>query len=90
MYKKWTGNVRGLHGGVRKFIPKIQKTFPNCADINLCRILMYCARVHSYLLMHYVCIYTYFQAKLNLKSSNIIIHMSDPNTKSSNILSDGL
>ena len=34
-----------------------------------------------------VCIHTYFQAKLNSKSSDFTIHMSDPNSKSSNILS---
>ena len=33
--------VRGFHRGVWKFITKIQVTFPNCADINLC--------LHSYL-----------------------------------------
>ena len=33
--------VLGFHSGVRKFIAKIQITFPNCADINLC--------LHSYL-----------------------------------------
>jgi hypothetical protein len=33
--------VRGFHCGFRKFIAKIQETFPNCADINLC--------LHSYL-----------------------------------------
>jgi anti-sigma regulatory factor (Ser/Thr protein kinase) len=27
--------VRGFHRGVRKFIAKIQTTFPNCADINV-------------------------------------------------------
>ena len=36
-----------------------------------------------------VCIHTYFQAKLNSKSSDVTIHMSDPDSKSSNILSDG-
>jgi Na+-transporting NADH:ubiquinone oxidoreductase subunit NqrF len=36
-----------------------------------------------------VCIHTYFQAKLNSKSSDITIHMSDPNSKSSTILSFG-
>jgi hypothetical protein len=36
-----------------------------------------------------VCIHTYFQAKLNSKSSDITIHMSDPNSKSSDILSGG-
>jgi hypothetical protein len=61
--------VRGFHRGVRKFIAKIQITFPNCAVL-IC-----------------VCIHTYFQAKLNSKSSDITIHMSD--SKSSNILSDG-
>jgi hypothetical protein len=63
--------VRGFHRGVWKFIAKIQTTFPNCADINLC--------LHSYLFPS--------QAKLNSKSSDITIHMSD--SKSSNILSDG-
>jgi hypothetical protein len=33
--------VRGFYRGVRKFIAKIQMTFPNCTDINLC--------LHSYL-----------------------------------------
>jgi hypothetical protein len=33
--------VRDFHRGVQKFIVKIQVTFPNCADINLC--------LHSYL-----------------------------------------
>ena len=67
--------VRGFHRGARKFIAKTQMTFPNCADINL-----------------FAFIYTYFQAKLN--SCKVIghplstIHMSDPNSKSSNILSD--
>jgi hypothetical protein len=36
-----------------------------------------------------VCIHTYFQAKLNSKSSDVTIHMSDPDSKSSSILSDG-
>ena len=34
--------VRVFTVGFRKFIAKIQMTFPNCADINLC--------LHSYLL----------------------------------------
>jgi hypothetical protein len=34
-------------------------------------------------------IQTYFWAKLNWRSSDIIIHMSNPNSKSSDILSDG-
>jgi hypothetical protein len=34
-------------------------------------------------------IQTYFRAKLNWRSSDIITHMSDPNSKSSDILSDG-
>jgi hypothetical protein len=33
--------VRGFHRGFRKFIAKIQETFPNSADINLC--------LHSYI-----------------------------------------
>jgi hypothetical protein len=32
---------------------------------------------------------TYFRATLNWRSSDIIIYMSDPNSKSSDILSDG-
>ena len=36
-----------------------------------------------------VCIHTYFQAKLNSKSSDVTIHTFDPNSKSSNILSNG-
>jgi hypothetical protein len=35
-------------------------------------------------------IQTYFGAKLNWRSSDIIIHISDPNLQSSDILSDGL
>ena len=38
---KMCNKVRGFHRAVRKFIAKIQMTFPNCADINLC--------LHSYL-----------------------------------------
>jgi hypothetical protein len=45
MYKiselEMCNQVRGFHRGVRKFIVKIQMTFPNSADINL--------RLHSYL-----------------------------------------
>jgi hypothetical protein len=69
--------VRGFHLGVRKFIAKIRMTFSNCADINLCM---------------YVCMYFIFPSQTELKvhrTSHITIHMSDPNSKSSNILSDG-
>ena len=62
--------VRGFHRAVRKFIAKIQMTFPNCADINF----IICVFIH-----------TYFQAKLNSKSLVIAIHMSHPNSKSSTI-----
>ena len=67
--------VRGFHRGLRKFIAKIQMTFLHCADINLC--------LRSYL----------FPSQTELKvighTSDIIIHMSDLNSKSSNVLSDG-
>jgi hypothetical protein len=58
------------------FIAKIQMTFPNCAGINLC--------LHSYL----------FPSQTELKvighPSDITIHMSDLNSKSSNIFLDSL
>ena len=67
--------VRGFHRGVRKFIAKIQITVQLLYCINLC--------LHSYL----------FPSQTELKvighPSDIAIHVSDPNSKSSKILSDG-
>ena len=61
MYKiselEMCNQVRGFRHGVRKFIVKIQMTFPSSADISLC--------LHN-------CIHTCFQAKLNSESSNIL------------------
>jgi hypothetical protein len=59
--------VRGFHRGVRKFIAKIQITFPSCADINL--------SLHAYLFPSQT------ELKVIGQPSDITIHISDPKLK---------
>jgi hypothetical protein len=79
MYKKWTGNNQCvIKCGVFtvRFVNSLALPRFNWL-FQVVRTLI-CARIHSY-----------FQAKLNSKSLDITIHMSDPNSKLSNNLSDG-